>query len=159
MIGGSGEKRSLRLVARYADACNVNDVGDRGNGQERLGGPEYIGRKYDVLRGYCEELGRPFDEILRSHFTLRLVLAPTEQAVADKLAAAAQGASGSPATRRAQPNAFITGTPERAIAYYQSLADVGSQYFVIQVDARDAETLDLLAREVVPHVQPQRVNA
>lgn len=154
MIGGSGEKKSLRLVAKYADACNVNDVGQTERGQERIGGPELIAHKFAVLRGHCEEFGRPYDEVLRTHFTLRLVIAPDEKAVADKLAAAAQGSSGSPATRRALPSAFMTGPPARIIDYYQSLVDVGAQYFVIQVDSGDTETLELLAREVVPHVKP-----
>lgn len=154
MIGGSGEKKSLRLVAKYADACNVNDVGHTENGLERVGGPEYIAHKYAVLRGYCEEFGRPYDEVLRTHFTLRLVLAPDERAVAEKVAAIGQGSSGSPATRRAQPNAFMTGTPEQVIPYYQSLVDVGTQYFVLQIDSADSETLELLAHEVVPHVAP-----
>ena len=64
MIGGSGEKKSLRLVAQYADACNVNDVAHTENGLERIGGPELIAHKYAVLRRYCDELGRPYDEIL-----------------------------------------------------------------------------------------------
>ena len=153
MIGGSGEKQSLRLVAKHADACNVNDVGHTERGLERLGGPELIEHKYNVLRGYCEQYGRPYDEVLRTHFTLRLVIGADEQAVADKIAAIGQGSSGSPATRRAQPDAFMTGTPERIIAYYQSLVDVGTQYFIMQVDASDIDTMELLAREVVPHVK------
>ena len=152
LIGGSGEKKSLRLVAQYADACNVNDVGHTERGLERLGGPELIAHKYEVLRGYCEEIGRSFDEILRSHFTLRLVLGPDERAVAEKVAAIGQAGSGSPATRRAQPSAFMTGTPEQVTRYYQSLADVGTQYFIIQIDSGDTETIELLAREVVPNV-------
>lgn len=152
LIGGSGEKKSLRMVAQYADACNVNDVAHTENGLERVGGPEYIAHKFEVVRGYCEEFGRPYDEVLRTHFTLRLVLAPTEQEVKEKLAAIGQGSSGSPATRRAQPNAFMTGTPEQVTAYYQSLADVGAQYFIMQIDSSDTETMELLAREVVPNV-------
>jgi F420-dependent oxidoreductase-like protein len=54
MIGGGGEQKTLRLVAKYADACNV------------FGDPEKIRHKYEVLRRHCEELGRPFDEIERS---------------------------------------------------------------------------------------------
>ncbi len=54
MIGGGGEKKTLRLVAQYADACNV------------LGGPEAIHHKYEVLREHCEALGRNPDEIERS---------------------------------------------------------------------------------------------
>ena len=50
LIGGSGEKKTLRLVAQYAQACNLFD------------GPE-IERKLDVLRGHCETVGRSYDEI------------------------------------------------------------------------------------------------
>jgi alkanesulfonate monooxygenase SsuD/methylene tetrahydromethanopterin reductase-like flavin-dependent oxidoreductase (luciferase family) len=152
LIGGSGEKKTLRLVAKYADACNVNDVGNTENGLERLGGPEMIAHKFDVLRGYCEEIGRPYDEVLRTHFTLRLVIGENERAAIEKAAAIDRAPSGSPGTRRAQPSAFMIGDPERMVAYYQSLADVGAQYFVMQVDSGDGETLELLAREVMPNV-------
>ena len=54
MIGGGGERKTLRLVAQYADATNV------------FGGPENIHHKYEVLRRHCEAVGRPFDEIARS---------------------------------------------------------------------------------------------
>jgi F420-dependent oxidoreductase-like protein len=54
MIGGGGEKKTLRLVAQYADACNVFGDGER------------IAHKYAVLREHCERLGRPYDEIERS---------------------------------------------------------------------------------------------
>ena len=54
MIGGGGEQKTLRLVAQYADACNV------------FGGPVAIHHKYEVLRGHCETIGRDPDEIERS---------------------------------------------------------------------------------------------
>ena len=54
MVGGGGERKTLRLVAQYADACNV------------FGGPERIAHKYAVLREHCERLGRPYQEIERS---------------------------------------------------------------------------------------------
>ena len=54
MIGGGGERKTLRLVARYGDASNV------------FGGPENIHHKWQVLRRHCEDVGRPFDEIERS---------------------------------------------------------------------------------------------
>ena len=54
MIGGGGEQKTLRLVAQYADACNV------------FGDAERIAHKYSVLREHCERLGRPYDEIERS---------------------------------------------------------------------------------------------
>jgi len=54
MVGGGGEKKTLRLVARYADACNV------------FGSPEGIARKYSILADHCAEIGRDPDEIERS---------------------------------------------------------------------------------------------
>lgn len=51
LIGGSGEKKTLRLVARYADACNI--YGDR----------DVIAHKFEVLKGHCETEGRDYGEI------------------------------------------------------------------------------------------------
>lgn len=50
LIGGSGEKKTLRLVAQYGDACNL------------FPGPD-LARKLDVLRGHCADVGRDYDEI------------------------------------------------------------------------------------------------
>ena len=52
LIGGGGEKKTLRLVAQYADACNL------------FGGPSSdLEHKLDVLRGHCADVGRDYDEI------------------------------------------------------------------------------------------------
>jgi F420-dependent oxidoreductase-like protein len=52
MIGGSGERKTLRLVAQYADACNI--FGES---------PEGARHKLDVLRGHCEDVGTDYDAI------------------------------------------------------------------------------------------------
>lgn len=54
MIGGGGEKKTLRLVARYADASNL------------FGGPDELRHKYRVLAEHCEAVGRQFEEIERT---------------------------------------------------------------------------------------------
>lgn len=54
MIGGGGERKTLRLVAQYADATNV------------FGGPTAIHHKYEVLREHCAAIGRDPEEIERS---------------------------------------------------------------------------------------------
>ena len=56
MIGGAGEKRTLPLVAKYADACNLYAFET----------PDVVRRKLDVLRRHCEMIGRPFEEIERT---------------------------------------------------------------------------------------------
>jgi F420-dependent oxidoreductase-like protein len=53
LVGGSGEKKTLRLVAKYADACNL------------FPGPE-LARKLDVLRGHCDAEGRDYDTISKT---------------------------------------------------------------------------------------------
>jgi F420-dependent oxidoreductase-like protein len=54
LIGGMGERKTLRLVAEYADACNLFDIPDEG---------KTIRRKLDVLADHCRRLGRPYSEI------------------------------------------------------------------------------------------------
>lgn len=51
MIGGGGERKTLRLVARFADACNL------------FGGPDEIRHKLEVLRRHCDDVGRDPNEI------------------------------------------------------------------------------------------------
>jgi F420-dependent oxidoreductase-like protein len=53
MIGGSGEKKTLRFVAKYADACNLFPTPD-------------LARKLDVLRAHCDAEGRDYDEISKT---------------------------------------------------------------------------------------------
>ncbi|MGI8665829.1 MAG: LLM class F420-dependent oxidoreductase [Jatrophihabitans sp.] len=62
LIGGGGEKKTLRLVARYAQACNL------------FAGPE-LEHKLEVLRGHCEAEGRDYDEIEK---TVMIPLDPGE---------------------------------------------------------------------------------
>jgi alkanesulfonate monooxygenase SsuD/methylene tetrahydromethanopterin reductase-like flavin-dependent oxidoreductase (luciferase family) len=54
LIGGTGERRTLRLVAEYADACNLFDVPDGGRS---------LRRQLDVLARHCSETGRSYEEI------------------------------------------------------------------------------------------------
>src|SRR5262249_3259210 len=51
---GTGERRTLRLVAQHADACNLFDVPDGGRS---------VRRQLDVLARHCAEIGRPYEEV------------------------------------------------------------------------------------------------
>ena len=53
LIGGSGERKTLRLVAKYAQACNLFSTPD-------------LAHKLDVLRAHCEREGRDYDEIQKT---------------------------------------------------------------------------------------------
>jgi F420-dependent oxidoreductase-like protein len=69
LVGGMGEKRTLRLVARYGDACNLPDIPDGG---------ETVRRKLDVLAGHCADAGRPYEEIEKTLSTRWLPSEPPE---------------------------------------------------------------------------------
>ncbi|HMJ80133.1 MAG TPA: LLM class F420-dependent oxidoreductase [Candidatus Dormibacteraeota bacterium] len=71
MIGGGGERRTLRLVARYGDACNIL-VPDPGESRHKL----------EVLRRHCEEIGRPYGAIEKTSL-IELDLRPGRMSLAD----------------------------------------------------------------------------
>ena len=73
MVGGGGERRTLRLVAQYADACNLFDTGL---------GPDGIPRKLEVLRSHCDDVGRDDCEVSKTCLA-RLTLGTSGGTAAD----------------------------------------------------------------------------
>ncbi|MGW0231979.1 LLM class F420-dependent oxidoreductase [Actinopolymorpha singaporensis] len=80
LVGGAGEKKTLRLVATYADACNLFDV---------PGQTELLKRKLGVLAAHCQAVGRPVGEIEKT-VSSRLKADDTPAAVAERCAAFAE---------------------------------------------------------------------
>jgi alkanesulfonate monooxygenase SsuD/methylene tetrahydromethanopterin reductase-like flavin-dependent oxidoreductase (luciferase family) len=146
ILAGAGERTALRLVARYADACNFGP----GHATGLVQTPDAVRRKNAVLDRLCEEVGRDPKSVLRTHFTSWLMIAPTEAA-----AAAKRDRYYPDGLNEEQRVSRVIGTPEQVAAYYQALVGAGMEYFVVQTqDATDIETIELLAREVIPAVHP-----
>ena len=61
MVGGSGERQTLKIVAKYADACNL------------FGSVETVKRKLGVLKEHCKSVGRDYDSILKTKLGLVLI--------------------------------------------------------------------------------------
>lgn len=160
MIGGSGMKRTLKQVAQWADACNVNEeisavdgyfeVADRANA---------VAKRLAALDQHLADLGRPREEVLRTHFTLSLITGENSKKARAKYDAFDPNLSSSPGTRRAGKGGILTGSVELVTEYYQALADTGIQYFIVQLEARDRETIELLAHEVMPKVSRKRAES
>ncbi|MRH90863.1 TIGR03560 family F420-dependent LLM class oxidoreductase [Nocardia sp. SYP-A9097] len=72
LIGGGGEKKTLLMVARYADACNLFAVS-----------MDDIARKLDVLRAHCDSEGRDYDGIRKTACYIRPILDDPDQFVRD----------------------------------------------------------------------------
>jgi F420-dependent oxidoreductase-like protein len=79
LIGGMGERKTLRLVAEYGDACNLFDIPDEG---------KTIKHKLEVLARHCDAVGRPYDEIEKTVST-RLNPGESSEAFAERCAALA----------------------------------------------------------------------
>jgi F420-dependent oxidoreductase-like protein len=78
LIGGGGEQKTLRLVAQYADACNI------------FGGPDQLTHKFAVLRERCAEVGRPFEEIERTNLQSVDLRSETPAQIVDRFATLAE---------------------------------------------------------------------
>jgi F420-dependent oxidoreductase-like protein len=136
VIGGGGEKRTLRTVARYADATNVQ------------GTPDEVRRKYEVLERHCKEAGRDFSEIRRTiQVGLFLNEDPEFQARVIQGIKAFRGMSSDDEARRS----VLMGSVDDVKAGVKAYADAGVQEIVLaQFPRLHRESLMRFSREVIP---------
>ena len=138
LIGGAGEKVTLRLVARHADIWNNLA------GQQPL-----LEHKLDVLQRHCEAEDRDFGEIVASQQCLVTIAPDAERAgpMADRAQKIFGGHMGDPKGPLA-----ITGTPERCAEQVQKHIDLGCTMFVMEFFGKDTlEPAQLFAEEVMPN--------
>jgi F420-dependent oxidoreductase-like protein len=114
LVGGSGERRTLRLVARHADACNL------------FGDVETVDRKVAVLRGHCRDVGRDPADIEVTH--LGDVLVGGDRLEVDELVAARK-------PRRVSAERYSTrvnaGTVDDHEGRFRALAASGVQHAIV----------------------------
>ena len=132
MIGGSGERKTLKLVAKYADACNI------------FGSPKTISKKLAVLKDHCMALNRDFDAILKTKLA-HVVIDNDKDLLANRLNERFQGVP------QEERNEFVIyGTPEQIISQIQLFADSGIEYLIVNFEpGREVESLDLFATKVM----------
>jgi F420-dependent oxidoreductase-like protein len=134
MIGGSGEKKTLRMVAQYADASNF------------FGDVERIKHLVGVLEGHCERLGRDPAEITKTRLGTALVAPNHEDAerVFDQIAAS----SGMPPERLAT---WIVGDPDTVAEKCSELLDAGLDGLIFNSPlTHDLEAVELLGKTLGP---------
>jgi alkanesulfonate monooxygenase SsuD/methylene tetrahydromethanopterin reductase-like flavin-dependent oxidoreductase (luciferase family) len=140
MIGGSGEKKTLRTVARYADMWNA------------MGTPEFVAHKVEVLRAHCDAVGRDIAEI---EFTLgiKATIRDTEEE-AVRVWKAAMEHNRTPLARVADDQTFWNGTPEQLAERLRPYVDLGFRTVISEQPAPyDVETFERLIGEVAPLVE------
>jgi alkanesulfonate monooxygenase SsuD/methylene tetrahydromethanopterin reductase-like flavin-dependent oxidoreductase (luciferase family) len=129
LIGGFGPKRTLRIVAQYADWCNINDAS-----------LEFCQSRLETLRQHCEELGRSYDTIVKTYICDCVALATThEEAEAVK--------------NRSffSPYQPMVGTPDELSAQIREYIDLGFSHIVLRfADYPGAEGAKLFIKQVLP---------
>ena len=116
LVGGGGERRTLRLVAQYADACNV------------MGEPDRVRAKVDVLRKHCQDVGRDPAQIEVTHLTPLLIAGDRAE-----LAAAVERLRGGTQTPEAFVERVLGGTVDDHIGRFRRLADAGVQTAIVSL--------------------------
>jgi F420-dependent oxidoreductase-like protein len=134
-IGGGGEKVTLKLVARWGNACNV------------FGDPDTLRHKFGVLERHCENVGRNYEEITRS--TSINVYLLEEGQDPEEATRAARGEK----SLEEYSEQFMVGTAEEISERLQPKVDAGIQYFIVYLPrvAYEPEMVRSFAREVVPN--------
>ena len=143
MIGGSGEKKTLRTVARYADLWNA------------MGPLDVMRHKVEVLRRHCEDVGRDPAEIT---FTLGIKATIRDSAAeADRVWKAAMEHNRTPLADVADDDTFWNGTSEQLAEKLGPYVELGFHTVISEQPALyDSETLGRLIGEVKPLVDAGR---
>ena len=145
-IAGGGEKKTLRIAAEFADYTNFD------------GAPEGFAHKSEVLRGHCADVGRDYDEIMRSA-NYNVVIGENEQQVQDRLAwirdhylqagLSEEVVEGQMKGLRQGP---AVGTPEQIVENLSALRDLGMTYAITYFAeaAYDTSGMHLFENHVIP---------
>ncbi len=145
-IAGGGEKKTLRIAARYADYTNFDAT------------PETWAHKSEVLRQHCQDVGRNFGDITRSA-NYNVVIGRDEAEVAERMAwidthyrTHLPGRPDASASFRDGP---AVGTPEQIVEALRSAQGNGMDYAICYFAeaAYDRSGIELFEREVVPALQ------
>ena len=132
MVGGTGERQTLKIVAKYADACNL------------FGSLETVKRKLSVLREHCKSVGRDYDSILKTK--LGFVIIDKDRAMGEKRVQQISKVMPEDQIREF----VIYGTPEDVLKQIELLEEAGIQYFIADLEPdKEPEALETFADSII----------
>lgn len=143
VIGGRGEKRTLRIAAEFADEWNVTRVDPAG-----------FRHKREVLAGHCQAFRRDPETITRS-LMVPLAIGRDRQDIAQRIAAARATFPSMPADEAGWGEAsFLVGSPDDVVTSLREWEAAGVQRVLLQMlDQDDLAALELVARHVLPQLR------
>jgi alkanesulfonate monooxygenase SsuD/methylene tetrahydromethanopterin reductase-like flavin-dependent oxidoreductase (luciferase family) len=137
MVGGSGEKYLLKVAAKQADRYNLY-----------FGTPEEMKRKIDIIKGYCADLGRKFNEIEYS-VVLPCVIRKDQKLVQRDLQKRKKKGKTIEQFKLALAGGYAIGTPEEIVAGLRKYIEIGVTHYVLHFMALDESILKLFRSKVV----------
>ena len=141
LVGGGGEKVTLRLVARYGDACNISFTN----------GLATFKRKEAALRRHCEEVGRDEREVERTFNTGPLIIRDSTADAVRVLERVYSNNGGAKEWSERPPSAQPTGSPEHVAEILLPFVELGYRHIIVGFPSPyDAETMERLIAEVQP---------
>jgi F420-dependent oxidoreductase-like protein len=136
VVGGSGERKTLRLVAKYADGCNV------------MGDVDKVRHLMGVLEGHCEDVGRDPSEITRTRLA-SLYLGSSQE---DAMRRVEEGKADGSLPERRVPM-VIAGGPDEIAEQLGAFVEAGIEGFTISLpDPSDLEMVELAGKTLAPLV-------
>jgi F420-dependent oxidoreductase-like protein len=133
MIGGSGERYTLKIIAKYADACNL------------FGSTEIVKRKLSILNEHCKSVGRDYDSILKTKLGF-IVIDNDKEMVEQRVQQIIS--NGIPEERVRE--FVIYGTPDDVLKQIELLEEVGIQYLIVDLEPyRELEALEVFGNTIV----------
>jgi alkanesulfonate monooxygenase SsuD/methylene tetrahydromethanopterin reductase-like flavin-dependent oxidoreductase (luciferase family) len=135
MVGGGGEKKTLRIAAKYADISHFAFSPSE----------DVLDRKLSALKRHCRDVRRDFDEIKKG-ISVFPILGFTEKEVEDKIRKRAQR-RGLPLDEYRKRLGPVSGTPDQCIQAMRSYMDKGVSLFAIGL--QDIESAKLFAEEIM----------
>jgi F420-dependent oxidoreductase-like protein len=132
LVGGSGERKTLKIVAKHADACNL------------FGSPETVRKKLDILKEHCKTVGRDYDSILKTKLGA-IIIDDNSDMVKNRVRETFRGIP------EEQIKEFVIyGIPEDVSRQIEILEEVGIQYLIVDLEpSRELEALDTFANKVI----------
>jgi alkanesulfonate monooxygenase SsuD/methylene tetrahydromethanopterin reductase-like flavin-dependent oxidoreductase (luciferase family) len=131
MIGGSGERETLKIVAKYGDACNI------------FGSVDTVKRKLEILKKHCKAVDRDYDSILKTRLG-RVMIDKDKGTIQARVAKAMKDVP-----KERIEEFLLFGTPDEVRRQVGGFRNAGIEYFIVNLEREhELDALELFGKEV-----------